>query len=1736
MAFPTITAGGSQSWSSQSSVTFSSITGLAVDKLLLIAVYSQVVSGTPNKPTVTGTGFTFTEVTSQINGIGRLTIFRALNKGSSATSVNPTIDFAGQSQDVTKFSSVIVTGAHLGGENGELAVRQVASAASASAATTGTVTIPNAFRNFDGMTIGIIAIRNSSAATAGSGFAISTQTSSPIPGTRLFIQSKNGEDRTVDATWSNAIWQGVALEIRSARSEPVVPGLLTNYHPSPAVYGAALGYGAANSHVGNRTRLMAFTPMNDGEPTSITMAYSLVAAGSITMSPIIYKDDGTGTAPGKLIAYGGATTYTSTTKSTVNMSLTTPSTRFIKAGQKYWYGVRILDPGNVGVNLYRYYIGGTKADAYDFTEAPGGAIENPRTTVGALNDGAEYSGYLSYRAPGLHTNSTYGHRRIKAVLDPAKISGTYTTTAANAEVLVKVTDPQLKSSDNGGFIYDVQAMSLVSARSYDFLTQIRFVRGDTGASMPHDLLYWDRVNGTVWAYVKMPSTVPATFGDVYLCFGEELGYNSSGHSTTSVFPTGASGWRFVHLFKNAPDASAGDELVDETSNALNLNSVNMTAANWVDGKHYKAIDFNGTNQSLTMVSSSLSDFNQNTTIAVWIKFDTITKAYQDIYSKSHGALRLDYGAMGAGIRSLNLVKYGIIDQHVNVTSAITSTGVWYHIAAVQSATAVTYYVNGVSVGSYANSSAFTAIAASSATIGGTSNWLDAQIASIKFTNERQLTADQIKTMYDIENAADLGFRKVDSPESAFDRYYIGGDHLSGASGHKFAFSSGGDPGNATGNSPSWLTKTYFDQYSFFQTGQSYVNTYFETLDLTISGLRYSPTLSIYMTPYGNVTVDSSPGSMLGSDLNAVPVKDIGVSIAKTIKSAWLGGIAFVSYGSNDPGHRVDLNANLTTRDFFELSNMITYYNNGRTVTSAYFDMSGSVGVKLNTAGDKWVLTKTVGSSYSPEINFGSTNWSVRDFSQLEVDFNAPGIYGWLEFAGRPIKKLTVREDSQVNWWYYEGEGADQLILEAGVIFEGEAYSPANTAKLYVLDVLTIAGTALKPVTLRWYANDPAQEIANIQYDATAAVTVDYMHNYNMYITGGTYNPGANSLLYRSNMGWVGGSLVASPGTIDNTETITGTGDMLFMTAPGTIASTAVVTDVFNVSNYNQYVIPDPMPGAQFGDLFISNYLRTIEVGTVPTATVITSPTNVYNETQYIIAETIIDNTNVEQPAAIGELAPNDTSPSYDYYARTVRSLRDISASILISFTKAYDPGAGLFVIGTSQFDGGDVWRGNGSAIQEWDKFEYGEYADKLLGFEYHYEQDVLGGMVLGMADIRVKNYDGYFSPYGDSPIASNILPGRPLRLYAGYQQALEQVFVGQTMRLPETTKDSAKFHAKDFIGSFAENEITDGRIYTNVTTDQVLDDILSTDAGLSPTQYDLDLGENTINFLEIKRGTKIGSVIRDLMQAEGGRTYQDYDGTIYFKNRTNKTRPTAITLREGYVYSEVEPDESNVINRVKIEADVRAIQTSRQVYPALKDGSLTQYEDFQAFKVAAGETVEKFFSFKNPVTSFTHPTVGGGITANTLQDGTGANRNADLSRSIAGVFTDSVKYTFTNTSGTDLYVTACTISGTPATIVEEIRIDVSDATSITKYGEQLLEIKNHMYTDKDFAQDMADAIVLENKDAPSVRELTVKGLPYMAVGDVIEHYDGNDYVVDVIDGRHSPSNGHSQTIRIRKVA
>lgn len=75
------------------------------------------------------------------------------------------------------------------------------------------------------------------------------------------------------------------------------------------------------------------------------------------------------------------------------------------------------------------------------------------------------------------------------------------------------------------------------------------------------------------------------------------------------------------------------------------------------------------------------------------------------------------------------------------------------------------------------------------------------------------------------------------------------------------------------------------------------------------------------------------------------------------------------------------------------------------------------------------------------------------------------------------------------------------------------------------------------------------------------------------------------------------------------------------------------------------------------------------------------------------------------------------SVSSQFTARTSKAVRPISWKVLISWDKAFDAAVDFFTIEGSSIGGGDIIKGDGSVVQEWDKYAFEDYSDRVLSVE-----------------------------------------------------------------------------------------------------------------------------------------------------------------------------------------------------------------------------------------------------------------------------------------------------------------------------------------------------------------------------------------------------------------------------------
>ena len=141
----------------------------STDYLCVAEVFSTHASATPNEPTVSGAGRTWTKISTKLDASSRnrITLFRSMQAASSGAM---TIDFGGQTQANAKYHFSEYGNVDTGGTNGSAAVVQVVENTNAGTQTGLTVTLA-AFGSASNATSGSIIRSITTAATTGSGFS-----------------------------------------------------------------------------------------------------------------------------------------------------------------------------------------------------------------------------------------------------------------------------------------------------------------------------------------------------------------------------------------------------------------------------------------------------------------------------------------------------------------------------------------------------------------------------------------------------------------------------------------------------------------------------------------------------------------------------------------------------------------------------------------------------------------------------------------------------------------------------------------------------------------------------------------------------------------------------------------------------------------------------------------------------------------------------------------------------------------------------------------------------------------------------------------------------------------------------------------------------------------------------------------------------------------------------------------------------------------------------------------------------------------------------------------------------------------------------------------------------------------------------------------------------------------------------------------------------------------------------
>lgn len=495
--------------------------------------------------------------------------------------------------------------------------------------------------------------------------------------------------------------------------------------------------------------------------------------------------------------------------------------------------------------------------------------------------------------------------------------------------------------------------------------------------------------------------------------------------------------------------------------------------------------------------------------------------------------------------------------------------------------------------------------------------------------------------------------------------------------------------------------------------------------------------------------------------------------------------------------------------------------------------------------------------------------------------------------------------------------------------------------------------------------------------------------------------------------------------------------------------------------------------------------------------------------------------------------------SQSFHDKSQAGIRRHRWSSLIAFDKDFDDDRGYFILDTSELDGPDIITPVGdNPIQYWDFYEYTPYTDRIISLEWEKEVDFPYSVHSFSADATFNNFDNLFSSRTNSPLAPYLSPGRPIKVLSGYEhEPLLQQFVGLTQGKPELDQDSrtARFEALDYLSEIFKLQLSDTVVMENVRTDEVIAALFQ-QFGIESFQYDLERGRNRIPFLFFEKGKDASECFREIMQAEGGQLWIDEQGIIKFRPRLVNADDVVISFNESNISSLSTTGDTEIINRVTIKSNIRAVQDPQVVHAG--SGELDNPIMTSPVEIPPYSEVDYIIDIPDPLAGYSEPTLGQNPNDSWFTVKTKGGGDIASGVSVVGsqLTTTQLRLTFSNSNGFDALVNAIEVYGEPAKIVDTIDYEAFDQDSIDEYGEHILEIENDMFGSEANCESFAYTAIDAYSQFDSIVEMSVKGDPSLQLNDIIDvstRKVAGQFQIIKISNSISPS-GVTQIIRAKR--
>ena len=304
----------------------------------------------------------------------------------------------------------------------------------------------------------------------------------------------------------------------------------------------------------------------------------------------------------------------------------------------------------------------------------------------------------------------------------------------------------------------------------------------------------------------------------------------------------------------------------------------------------------------------------------------------------------------------------------------------------------------------------------------------------------------------------------------------------------------------------------------------------------------------------------------------------------------------------------------------------------------------------------------------------------------------------------------------------------------------------------------------------------------------------------------------------------------------------------------------------------------------------------------------------------------------------------------------------------------------------------------------------------------------------------------------------------------------------------------------DWMDEAARSKLKATPTQTNQRADQLITTILSNSVGRSPIATDYDTGRSTFaysldNFKDNQ--TPVLKALADVVMSEMGYLYirgttdaaSAKGGKLTFENRTARMSygESEHTFKNNMVKLNARQSRADIINRTYVQVHPRTLDTavsvlweltSTEVVPSIDPGKTTTIIAEFTDKIVTGvnfgaSTSTTARGAQIATTNLTTPVSGTDWIANSASDGTGSNLTSDIAVTVATTAANTATLQIVNSGATKAYLTTLQVRGIAIKDVTPTTVDESNASSITKYGEQDVRINMPYESDPELALEIA---------------------------------------------------------------